>query len=256
MDVVSHVIAHISDLHLGGLVGSRSRFETLVAYLRECVPGIDAVVVTGDLSDHGDADDYRLMTETLDIGVPIVAVPGNHDDRASMRAAIPALGGVGSEPIHQVALLDGLAIVGCDVTVPGEPYGNVDDALLSWLDSTLQAVIGTPTVVCMHHHPVASRIGWLDGIALRGADRLEDVLRSHGHVAAVLAGHLHSAMAATFAGRPLIVAPGSSTVVVLPWEPYVGSMHTLMPAGVAFHVVTGTDVVTHFRTAPSGVASG
>jgi len=127
--------------------------------------------------------------------------------------------------------------------------------LLSWLDSTLRETAGTPTLVCMHHHPAASRIGWLDGIALRGADRLEEVIRSHGHVAAVLAGHLHSAMAGTFAGRPLLVAPGSSTVVILPWEPYEGSMHTLAPAGVAFHVVTGTEVVTHFRTTPSDAAS-
>ena len=79
--------------------------------------------------------------------------------------------------------------------------------------------------------------------------RLEAVVISNRDVVAVLAGHLHSAMSSTFADRPLVVAPGVSTTAVLPWEESETSMHSAEPPGVAFHVVTEHQVVTHFRTA-------
>lgn len=51
------VIAHLSDPHLDT---SQRRLDRLVAVLRQCteLPVLDAVVVTGDLADHGDTQEY------------------------------------------------------------------------------------------------------------------------------------------------------------------------------------------------------
>ena len=243
------VVAHISDLHIGGSTGAEPRLELTASYLRARASGLAAVVVTGDIADHGNPSEYAAVRKLLDLDVPMVFVPGNHDDRAAMRGAFEGLPGVGDEPLDQVVNLGNLAIVACDVTVPGHAYGAVDDRVVGWLERVLVQLTGTPILLCMHHHPVDSTIAWLDAIALRDSKRLEAVVISNRDVVAVLAGHLHSAMSSTFADRPLVVAPGVSTTAVLPWEESETSMHSAEPPGVAFHVVTEHQVVTHFRTA-------
>ncbi|MGH8891350.1 MAG: metallophosphoesterase [Acidothermaceae bacterium] len=244
-----HVVAHISDLHIGASATAESRLELTASYLRARLSGLSAVVVTGDIADHGRPAEYAVVRQLLDFDVPVVFVPGNHDDRSAMRSAFDGMAGTGDEPLDHVVDLGGLAIVACDVIAPGQPHGEVDDRLVGWIEEVLTELNGTPALICMHHNPVDSAVAWIDAIALRDSRRLEKLLLSQPDVVAVLAGHVHSAMSATFAGHPLVIAPGVSTTVTLPWEASDVSMHTSEPPGVAFHVVTGRRVVTHFRTA-------
>lgn len=50
-----------------------------------------------------------------------------------------------------------------------------------------------------------------------GARVVEPITR-HPNVAAILCGHAHTPAAATFAGRPLLVAPGVTSTVRPLWE--------------------------------------
>jgi Icc-related predicted phosphoesterase len=64
---------------------------------------------------------------------------------------------------------------------------------------------------------------------------------------AVLCGHAHTGAATTFAGRPLIVAPGVVSQSVLPVEGNHVVDYDLPPA-IALHVVDDRGLVTHFRS--------
>jgi 3',5'-cyclic AMP phosphodiesterase CpdA len=71
-----------------------------------------------------------------------------------------------------------------------------------------------------------------------------------GVAVALITGHAHTAAAATFAGRPVVVGPAVTWTLRMPWEPADPTEPVAnlgQPPGVAFHVVDAGGLVTHFR---------
>src|SRR5438270_400926 len=92
-----HFLLHLSDTHLlsdeGKLYGSVSPDVTLkriFADLEASGTRPEAIVFTGDLADHGDAEAYRLLRSIVEpaaerLGAQVIWCMGNHDDRATFR---------------------------------------------------------------------------------------------------------------------------------------------------------------------------
>ena len=80
------LLGHVSDLHLGGSETAGDRAEAVLAHLAALHRPLDALVLTGDLSDAGQQADYQWLTTRLGRFAHVVAVPGNHDDRDTFRA--------------------------------------------------------------------------------------------------------------------------------------------------------------------------
>jgi DNA repair protein SbcD/Mre11 len=104
---------HTADWHVGRTIRGRSRlaeFEDalgkVVAVARE--EDVDCVLVGGDIHDQRavtpDAD--RLIFETFielhSAGIPVVAIPGNHDSAARMAAFAPLLEHVGTRAVAKM----------------------------------------------------------------------------------------------------------------------------------------------------------
>jgi hypothetical protein len=83
---------------------------------------------------------------------------------------------------------------------------------------------------------------------------LAAVIEGRPNVAAVLCGHAHQPISTTFAGTPLVVAPGVVSTLRLPWAvpgPLTRSAAVDLdePPGVALHVIDDVGrVTTHFRS--------
>lgn len=246
------ILAHISDLHIGqdqGDGGARAlrRARDTVDRLGRLGGELDGVLLTGDIADHGLPEEYDTVRELLaTLRVPVLVCPGNHDDRAAYLASLlrePHEDGAVNR-VHQVA---GYTIAMCDSSIPGRDDGLLDDDTLTWLDKVLSES-DDPALVCFHHPPVPLHMPFVDGIRLQEAGRLADLLEQHDNVAAVLCGHAHTGATATFAGRPLVVAPGVVSTSMLPVESDDIVDYGLPPA-VAFHVLDGDrGLVTHFRS--------
>ncbi|MER5354052.1 metallophosphoesterase [Kitasatospora sp. NPDC002551] len=246
-------IAHLSDIHLGqvhrrdGGERARRRAEQVMAYL-DALPGpLDAVLVTGDLADHGLPEEYRQVAEVLASRHPVLLCPGNHDRRSPYREVL--LGEApGEEPVNRLHRLPGADVLMLDSSVPQQDDGLLDDATLDWLDAEL----GTgrtelPALVAFHHPPAELHLPHVDPVRQFGAVRLARVLRRHPRVAALLCGHAHTSAATAFAGLPLLVAPGVVSTVTLPCEggPGIAFDH---PPMLAFHVMDGDRrLTTHYR---------
>lgn len=245
------ILAHISDLHIGqdrdGDGGARAlrRAEQVIDYLNALPGELDGVLATGDLADHGTPDEYRIVRELLGtLRFPVLTCPGNHDDRVAYQTTLLAESDGGGEPVNHVHHLAGFTIAMCDSTIPRQNPGLLDDITLTWLDKVLSDT-EDPALVCFHHPPVKLHLPVLDGILLRNADQLAEVLNDK--VVAVLCGHAHTAATTTFAGRPLVVAPGVVSTAVLPVE----GDHVIdfdLPPAIALHVVGDHGLVTHFRS--------
>ena len=104
---------HTGDWHVGRSIRGRSRIDEFEAALSQVVAiatdeGVDCVLVSGDLHDQRavtpDAD--RLIFETFirlyEAGVPVVAIPGNHDSAARFAAFAPLLERVGTRAVARM----------------------------------------------------------------------------------------------------------------------------------------------------------
>ena len=73
-------------------------------------------------------------------------------------------------------------------------------------------------------------------------------MRRHQQVVAVLCGHAHTAASTWFAGRQLLVAPGVASTLLLPAERPTGDvLDGDAPPAIAFHLLDGDRLTTHFR---------
>ncbi|WP_221455310.1 metallophosphoesterase [Saccharothrix tamanrassetensis] len=238
------VIAHLSDTHFDGDPRATGRARRVMDYL-DALPGpLDAILVSGDIADHGLTPEYELAREHLVSKFPVLLLPGNHDVRGSFREVL--LGEPpGTAPVDRVAKIGDAVFALCDSSIPGRADGLLADETLDWLESVLRQ--GAPTFVCLHHPPVAVHEPGIDRIRLNDADRLAAVLSRHDNVVAVLCGHAHAGVATTFAGTPVLVAPGVVSTLLLPWESDRLVDRDLPPA-VAFHVLDDEGrLTTHFR---------
>ncbi|MER6303471.1 metallophosphoesterase [Kitasatospora sp. NPDC001539] len=251
-------IAHLSDIHLGQDhrrdrgERARRRAEQVMAYL-DALPGpLDAVLVTGDLADHGLAAEYEQVAEVLASRHPVLTCPGNHDVREPYRQVL--LGGAAGEegPINRLHQFPGADVLMLDSSVPGQDDGLLDGGTLDWLDTRLAAGrTDLPALIAFHHPPAELHLPMVDGIRQFGEADLAGVLRRHPRVAALLCGHSHTAAATTFAGLPLLVAPGVVSTVTLPCEGGSGISFDHPPM-LAFHVLDGSGrITTHYRTVPA-----
>lgn len=251
------VFAQVSDLHLDGGRRAEARARQVVSHLAELPGTIDAVLVTGDLADHGTEAEYRQVRDVLAPlyeRFPVLLCPGNHDSRGPLRKIL--LGDQETDqaaPVNQVRQIAGVRIVLCDSSVPGRTEGLLEPETLEWLDWTLTAAPGRPTLVALHHPPVDLGLPYIDGIKLREADRFADVLRRHPQIAAVLCGHAHTMATTGFAGLPLVCAPGVASAALMPWEQTPGQIWKTLdaPAALAFHLLRNGRLTSHARTVPA-----
>ena len=246
------ILAHISDLHIGqdqGDGGARAlqRARAVVERLNGLEGELDGVLVTGDLADHGLPEEYETVRELLGtLRFPVATCPGNHDERGAFRTTLlrdPHEDG----PVNRVHRMGGYTIAMADSSIPGRDDGHLDDDTLTWLDKVL-ADTDDPALVCFHHPARKLGIPFVDGIRLNEPERLAEVVQAHDNVTAILCGHAHTGATTTFAGRPMVVAPGVVSTVVLPFESTTVVDYGLPPA-VAFHIFDDDrGLVTHFRS--------
>jgi len=241
------VLAHVSDTHLDGSERNTERAARVMTYLNDLPRPVDAVLVTGDIADHGAPAEYEQARKLLSSPHPVFTCPGNHDVRDAYRTVLLEQGG-GAAPINQVRQAAGAVFALCDSTVPGRDDGFLADDTIAWLADVLDSTSAdTPVFVCFHHPPVLLHSPFIDKLRQRGAQRLAQLVASHPQVVAVLCGHAHTPAATTFAGRPLLVAPGVASTLKLPWE-HGEDLDYRLPPAIAFHVLDDQQrLTTHYR---------
>jgi Icc protein len=239
------LLAHISDLHLDGTARTSDRAARTVTYLRTLRQLPDALLVTGDIADTAAISEYEEAARLLDLPLPVLPAPGNHDRRPAYRKAL--LGEPPSDdPINRVHEIGGVSILMCDSTIPGRDDGLLDAVTLAWIDTTLADRRDRPALLAFHHPPTALHHPLPDASRLGGTADLAALLGRHPQVVALITGHAHTAAAALFAGRPVIVGPAVTWTLRMPWEG-TDVANREQPPGIAFHVVDDRALVTHFR---------
>ena len=196
------LIAQISDTHMlppgeiaYGVADTEAALRRAVRAVNEAKP--DVVIHTGDFAHHGAPEAYALALDILkDLEAPLYAIPGNHDDRANMRAAFRDFDWMPEKDtpeafIHYVFDAGPLSVIALDSVIPGEGGGTLCEARLAWLGDALEAARGRPTIVALHHPPFPSGLDGFSKFGLANADRLAATIKAAPHVVRVICGHNH-----------------------------------------------------------------
>lgn len=236
------LLAQLSDLHLCEEwegVSPGPRVERVVEAVRSLPNPIDAVLVTGDLTDDGSEESYRLARGLLErIGAPLHVLPGNHDDRAGLREAFD-LPGRGVEPVNYSAWVGPLRIVAFDSIVPGRDPGAYGAAQLDWLDAELGREPDAPTLLALHHPPLPTGLPGWDAINLPTGEReaMAEVAARHPQLRAIVGGHLHRTAGGVLAGCPVFSCPSACLQARPDFE--ANDVEFVDPPGFALHVLAG-----------------
>lgn len=237
------LIAQISDCHIldrgerfVDRIDSAAGLRAAVATINALDPLPDLVLATGDLVDAGTASQYDHLVELLTpLTVPVLPIPGNHDDRTELRRRFASLpDGAPDDPIDHVVDDHDVRIVALDTTIPGDHAGRLSAAQCAWLDAELGSSPDHPTIVVQHHPPVPSGITWMDATCGFDDGGEAAVIARHQHVEAILSGHLHRAFHRRYAGTISVTWP--STACQLDLALAGGApRYTAEPTGMLLH---------------------
>jgi 3',5'-cyclic AMP phosphodiesterase CpdA len=173
-------------------------------------------------------------------------LPGNHDDRATLRRHF-GMPGTAGEPVQYSADLGPIRLVVVDTTIPFEVPGALDADRLGWLDAELSAAPGIPTLVAMHHPAHTTGIPAWDEFGLAPGDQTAfvEVVARHPQVRRVVAGHFHRTITAEVAGRPALIIPSTYAQLRLTFDSAAEFVHE--PPGFALHAVVDGKLVSHVQ---------
>jgi Icc protein len=245
------LLVQLSDPHIGASWGDGDpleRFAAAIAAVRAFEQSPDTVLVSGDLAEHAADAEYEQVRALLErIDAPAYVLPGNHDDRDALHRHF-GVPGAGGRPVQYAADLGPLRLVVLDSTLPGEDRGELDRERLGWLDTTLATAPRTPTVVAMHHPPLAVGIPAWDAIGLAVSDRqaLGELLGRHPQVQRVVAGHVHRAIAAALGGCVVLSAPSTYIQGLLDFNATELEL-SADPPGFAVHALVDGRLVSHIQ---------
>jgi 3',5'-cyclic AMP phosphodiesterase CpdA len=171
--------------------------------LRELIPGLDPeiLVVTGDLTHRGRRAELERARELLEsVGLPLLAVPGNHDIPyvfptrfTRTREEWDRVFGT-TEPVY---MSDQLAVVGLNSVRPWRQQGGaLESSQLERLVPKLEdAQPGALRTAALHHHLAAPPWRAAHKRPVRRRDLVLQSLAS-ARVELVLSGHVHQSAVA------------------------------------------------------------
>jgi len=187
-------------------VDTRASLRAVLAHLH-AGPPYDLLVLSGDLSMDGSRASYAWLAEALaEESVPVVALPGNHDDPACWAAA----DGTGFTPTPTLLTRGNWRLLMLDTHIDGVAHGALGPGQLAWLERTLAArPAGCCDVLFLHHPPLAIDSPWIDAMGLRDAAAFWQVLAAAPRPVACIAGHVHQTFDRRHAGVRVLTTPST-----------------------------------------------
>ena len=217
----THVIAHLSDMHLiagtgllQGHIDTVAKFRSALEKVEASGERLDAIVLSGDLTDSAQPEAYALLREMVEpvaerMGAALVMTGGNHDERRPLAREL--YGRDTDEPQDTVTVVNGLRIIDVDSAVPGFHHGGFSDDQYDWLATQLAAPAEHGTILVTHHAPITYRSPVMQLLDFDDVERLRSALEGTD-VRAILSGHLHVTSFGMLGGIPVFVAGGVSYV--------------------------------------------
>ena len=188
----------MSDLHLtkdGGPIwetNTMEHFNQSIDIIRG-LQKIDAILVTGDVSDDGSEWTYQYADRLFStLGIPTLCCPGNHD---SLKMMLEEYKPSFCKFLPPSSIIDGWKIVMLNSVIPADENPDQNKARGFLSDESLNYVIqeleeGLPTIIALHHPPLEPG-GWLNRRLLENRDEFNQTINRYPNARLVIYGHIH-----------------------------------------------------------------
>jgi 3',5'-cyclic-AMP phosphodiesterase len=211
-------ILQLSDPHSfadpdGRLFGipTRELLQDVLAHVQESGLRPDHVVVTGDHVHDELPETYAAVRELLEpVFDRLWPLPGNHDDRASLRTAFAGrVSGDGADRINFAFAAGDWLCLGLDTHLPGAAGGRIGADQVEWICGQLDEHRPRAAVLFMHHPPVDLGPAWLDRIGLEDGKLLRQLLAEEPRIRLVCCGHVHHESSSHVATAEVVTVPST-----------------------------------------------
>lgn len=198
MTISPITIAHVTDLHLLGDpdqemlgINTNEHAKGVLSHISASQEQPVLLLTTGDIAQDGsDAAYLRFMDMAKPLGIPVHALPGNHDKLGHFSGAL----GPVTTPVIDIGAW---RIIMLNSSIPDEEGGHLAEDQLALLEAAAQVEDGRHVLVAMHHNPVLMHSTWLDTMTIDNKGALFTLLARLPKVRALLWGHVHQEYDAT-----------------------------------------------------------
>src|SRR5437660_1371434 len=227
-------LLHTGDWHVGKAIRGRSRHDEFMAALDEVAgiassEGVDVVLIAGDLYEHraaspeADALVFETLVRLYEAGIPVVAIPGNHDSALRFEAlkkllraidvhAVPRVTPPEQGSVVEVASRKGdeTALIACVPFVPERRFGDAAalfEATETWylsyaegMGELLSAMAASfrpdrVNVLLAHLFTAGAMLGGGEREVTTGLEYAVSPSRLPGEAAYIALGHIHKPQA-------------------------------------------------------------
>lgn len=151
----------------------------------------DLLLLTGDLAQEPGENSYqRLFDHLKEVQIPVVCLPGNHDNFDLMQHYLNSAN-VSCKPHH---LYDAWQIICLNSQIPDDPGGFLEDRELAFLEQCLRNHPEHHALIAVHHHCIPTRSAWMDTMMIGNSARFLKLLQQYQQVKAVITGHIHQVL--------------------------------------------------------------
>lgn len=255
------LIAQITDVHIGFDSDNddelnQQRFDAVLKALDDGPNTPDLLLLTGDLTDQGDARSYqRLKAALADCKFRCLPLVGNHDVRAHFHEVFPGLDD-GQGFIQYVEDTGDLRLIIIDTLEEGRHGGAFCAARAGWLEDRLAEAPDKATYIAMHHPPVECGIEWMNTDPEEPwVLNFSAVIARHPQVRGLICGHLHRSVTAAWQGKTVAICSSSAPQVTADFTPMDSDAPDHRPMIVAenpayaLHRWNGRELVTFYLEA-------
>lgn len=169
---------------------------------------VDGILLTGDLTDYGEAEDFRALRALVDRvfpGIPMAVTPGNHDGEPAFQTGwngAPA----SPRPWNRLFWIGPLAVLSLDSSREGSNGGLIDEDQCRWLEEQLAWLGDAPAILITHFHLLPGQHSMPP--AAYHPRFFQAAARSR--LLGIFCGHAHEPFTGFFAGKPYYTAPSLS----------------------------------------------
>lgn len=216
-------ILHISDIHYRknyevddkGYKGILYKMQNPLIPLEYCLkraekehPGIDCLVISGDLTEDGTPEDYTELKTFINnkIGdIPIIVTLGNHDNKVSFYKGWLEKD-EGDVPYNAIKNIGDIVFISWDNSKQGNPDGYISEEQMNWLKTAFEENKDHHIILLTHHHFIEHQASVP---SVRHEKEFEELLQRY-HIDCLLCGHTHHKFAFVYGDVPYYTADGMS----------------------------------------------
>ncbi len=228
------------------------RLANGVAHVNRFHADADRVIFAGDLAHYADRASYKRLKDLLSELIPPAAIMiGNHDRREVFLDVFADAATDESGFVQQtIDFADCRAVLLDTLFAPPYEYptshaGHLCDRRLEWLDRQLGGAGERPVLLFMHHPPHASGFAGIDMIRLINEEEFYRLVKRHGNVRHIFAGHVHRTISGSCRGIPFSIFKSPVHQQPMPFDIVDASLSVDEPAAYGIAVVTADGVLVH-----------